>query len=174
MSNVIRILFIFILICPIYIYACPQAVKFYIPNAQLVGMGRLKFWIWDVYDISLYAPGGHYNESKPFALSIRYLISVSSNDLVARTIKEILQQGYKDKKILRKWQKELKKIFPNVQEGHMITAVMLDDGSMGFFSGNQALGYITSPVFTKKFFDIWLGQNTSEPLLRMKLLNLDP
>ncbi len=171
MLNLIRIFTIILLVLPTYTYAVPKSVEIYIKKPELVGSGRLKFWMWDVYDAYLYGPYGKYNPSKPFALSIRYLMSFSSKSLTDRTIKEIRGQGYNNKKMLNLWKQKLIEIFPDVEEGSTITAVALGNGSIGFFSGNKSLGYIDSPEFTKRFFDIWIGTKTSEPKLRDKLLN---
>ena len=98
-------------------------------------------------------------------------MSFSSKSLTDRTIQEIRGQGYNNKKMLNLWKQKLIDIFPDVEEGSTITAVALGNGSIGFFSGNKSLGYIDSPEFTKRFFDIWIGTKTSEPKLRDKLLN---
>ena len=107
MLNLIRIFTIILLVFPTYTYAVPKSVEIYIKKPELVGSGRLKFWMWDVYDAYLYGPKGEYNPSKPFALSIRYLMSFSSKSLTDRTIKEIRGQGYNNKKMLNLWKQKL-------------------------------------------------------------------
>lgn len=161
------------MILPISTFAVPKSIELYIEKPKIVGSGRLSFWMWDVYDASLYAEDGMYKNSKPFALYIKYLMSFRKESLANRTIQEIKRQGYKDNDKLLLWKNQLIKIFPDVEKGEAITAIYLDGGSIGFFLENKSLGYINSPEFTRKFFDIWIGEKTSEQELRIKLLNLN-
>lgn len=173
MRNLIYIFIIYFLIFPILTFAAPKSVELYIEKPKIVGSGRLSFWMWDVYDASLYAEDGLYKTSKPFALYIKYLMPFRKESLANRTIQEIKRQGYNDNNKLSLWKSQLINIFPDVEKGDAITAIYLDVSSVGFFVENKSLGYINSPEFTRKFFDIWIGEKTSEQELRIKLLNLN-
>ena len=47
---------------------------------------------------------------------------------------------------------------------------MLRNGHAVFFLDGRKIGTIADRAFTRRFFDIWLGRNTSRPGLRRKLL----
>ena len=52
-------------------------IRGFVPNAQKVGEGRLTYLFWDVYDATLYAPAGAWDNDKPFALQLSYCIPQS-------------------------------------------------------------------------------------------------
>jgi hypothetical protein len=79
-----------------------RTARIAVPDAELVGQGRLKFLFWNVFDASLYAPDGTWSRDEPFALSVPYL---------------------------------------------------------------------RDPEFSRRFFDIWLGEETPRPELRAQLLD---
>lgn len=147
-------------------------VQNYIPEAAIVGEGRLSLVFWDIYDAKLFAPQGKWDARKPFALSIHYLRDIDKNDIAARTIHEMRAQGFTDEIMLATWYTQLKGIFPNVHNGTVLTALFLPEQGISFFKESQALGNVRGQQFSKLFFDIWLGEKTSEPALRRKLLGL--
>lgn len=142
----------------------------YVEGASPNGEGRMKFMMWNVYDATLFAPEGKYDADKPFALKLDYLMTLKGDDIAERSIKEIKDQGFDDFEKTVKWEKTLKEIFPDVNEGTTITGIRNEKGHALFFKEGQKIGEIEDQEFTKKFFDIWLGENTSAPKLRKKLL----
>ena len=73
---------------------------------------------------------------------------------------------------LSAWEKIMLEIFPNVEKGQTITGICLPSGTSVFYLDDTLLGEVNDKAFTTKFFDIWLGDKTSEPKLRSKLLKL--
>ena len=147
-----------------------DAIARLVPNAQAVGKGRLKFVFWDVYDIVLYAPQGKWRAKEPYALSLSYLRELSGEELAERSIEEIEEQGFKDKKRLALWQKQMNVLFPDVDEGTTLTGVRDKNGHAVFYSNGERLGIIKDKRFSYWFFGIWLGKKSTLPELRDQLL----
>lgn len=144
----------------------------HVQKADLVGQGRMKVMLWKVFDASLYAPNGQYSESQPFALSLSYLRKLEGRKIVSKTIEEMTSQNKFDKSELTDWQKQLSAIIADVDAGTIITGIRDENGHTLFYRDGQAVGQIANERFTRGFFDIWLGETTSEPQLRNRLLGL--
>jgi hypothetical protein len=147
-----------------------SVVENYVPDAQKVGEGRLTYMFWDVYDTTLYAPQGQWQNTRPFALKLSYLRDVSGGDIVYQSIKEIRDQGVNDEIKLAAWHTQLKKIFPNVVKGSSLIGIYKQTGETIFYDGEYKIGQISNPEFGRLFFNIWLGEKTNVPHLRKKLL----
>ncbi len=147
-------------------------VNHIIPDAEIVGEGRLTLLFWDVYDATLYAPEGTWNSKKPFALTLSYLRDLEGSDIAERSVEEIQKQGFNDETKLSKWHQEMQDIFPDVRHGTELTGVHIPGRATHFFEDGKKIGTITDPEFGQYFFDIWLGEKTSEPGLRKQLIGL--
>lgn len=147
-------------------------VQKYVNQAQEVGKGRLSVVFWDVYDATLYAPNGKWDPNKPYALSIHYFREIEGADIAKRSIEEIQKQGFLDAVKLDQWHKKMQKIFPDVRNGSELTAILTTQRSTIFFSDGRRIGSIADAEFGVHFFNIWLSEKTSEPMLRKKLLGL--
>lgn len=141
-----------------------------IPSAEIVGAGRLSVLFWDVYDATLYASGGQWAKDKPFALSIHYFHEIEGKDITDRSIEEMRGQDFNDEDTLRKWHTELNAIFPDVQNGTVLTAVFIPGKQTEFFENGRKIGIVKGDDFLNRFSGIWLSEKTSEPSLRKKLL----
>lgn len=140
-----------------------------VPSAELVGKGRMTYLGFKIFDAELYAPGGTYSASAPFALKLTYLRNFKGKAIAESSIDEIRRQGGVSAGQLSRWEKQMRAIFPNVARGQSLTGVRASNGSTVFYSGNRKLGTIADPAFTRKFFAIWLGSNTRNPQLRARL-----
>ena len=143
-----------------------------VPSAELVGKGRLTFFGFRIFDAELYAPDGVYDTGKPFALKLTYLRRFSGEAIADRSIEEIRRQGYTNDAKLAAWSDAMRTIFPDVSPGQSITGVRDTAGRAVFYSGSRRLGTIADPEFTRRFFAIWLGNNTQDPGLRARLTGL--
>jgi len=141
-----------------------------VPSAELVGKGRMTYLGFKVFDAELYAPKGVYSASSPFALKLTYLRNFKGTAITDSSIKEIKRQGGASAAQLASWEKQMNAIFPNVSAGQSIIGVRTANGSSVFYRGNRKIGTISDPAFTKKFFSIWLGNNTRNPGLRARLV----
>ena len=147
-----------------------NTVARYVANPHKIGEGVLTYLFWDVYRAELYGPAAGWRPDAPFALSLNYLRTLKAADIADRTISEIRGQGVDDDTVLAKWAGQLREIFPNVSDGTRLTGVRDIEGNTIFFRDGSRIGEIRDPAFTRRFFDIWLGEKTSEPELRRALL----
>lgn len=141
-----------------------------VPDAKAVGSARFSVLFWDVYDAVLLAPDGKWASQPPYALSLTYLRDFDGKDIAARSVKEMRRQSGVTSTQLESWQKLMESVFPNVKRGDTLTGVYLRNGSARFFYNGQLAGDVTDPGFANHFFGIWLGEQTSEPEFRDKLL----
>lgn len=141
-----------------------------VPQAEKIGEGRLTYLFWDVYDAALFAPQGQWERDKPFALSLSYLMDLKGKKIADRTIEEIRKQGFDDELKLADWHAQMKRIFPNVSDGVSLIGVYTESGETIFYMDDINIGVIEDPEFGPYFFDIWLGEQTTAPDLRKKLL----
>lgn len=142
----------------------------HINNPKPVGEGRLSVLMWDVYDATLYAPQGTWQQDKPFALKLSYLRDIEGKKIADRSIEEMRDQGENDEIKLAAWHTQMRRIFPNVTDQTSITGIYTMSGSTIFYANTQEIGRIQDPTFSRAFFNIWLSQDTSAPALRAKLL----
>lgn len=143
----------------------PPAVKM-----QPVGSGKMSTVLFDVYDIALYSPTGKYDPAQPVALSIRYDLSIDGADIADRSRDEMKRQNIPAAK-LDAWKAEMKRIFPDVKDGTVLSALCAPGKPTTFYKDGHAIGTITDPEFGKAFAGIWLSQHTSEPKLREELIS---
>lgn len=143
-----------------------------VPNASVVGRGVLSYAFWDVYEITLYAPKGRWDPNKHFALSIEYFHSIKGKDIADRSVQEMRKQGFSDEVKLAAWNSQMKKIFPDVKDGSVLSAVYVPGKKTIFYSRNEMIGVIKGDDFARMFFGIWLAEKTSEPQLRRALLGI--
>ncbi|MDH3661309.1 MAG: chalcone isomerase family protein [Alphaproteobacteria bacterium] len=148
-----------------------QTARIHVPGAELVGQGRLKYLFWNVFDASLYASGGSWSRDKPFALSLSYLRDLSGESIVGSSVSEIRDQGMDDEAKLARWTQAMAAIFPDVDDKTTITGIVNEERHAVFYRNGEPIGTIRDPEFSKYFFDIWLGEETSQPELRAQLLD---
>lgn len=144
----------------------------YIQKPKIVGQGRLSFLAWDIYDATLFAEQGEWKEQKSFALELSYLRDIEGKKIASKSIDEIRSQGLNDEIKLAAWYSQMVDIFPNVSDGTNLIGICDYNNHAIFYNGNEYLGAINDPEFSKYFFDIWMGEGTSEPQLRSALLGL--
>lgn len=139
----------------------------------LRGQGQYTWFLLKIYEAKLWAHGtstGDNIYSGPLVLELKYNRSFKGKDIAEQSIKEIVSSGVaKDQ--LSELSKMLQGIFPDVKENDVISA-NFDPKSGIVFHLNQTteLGRITDLNYAKTFLNIWLGEKTSAPELRKKLL----
>ena len=142
---------------------------FWPDKAKLAGESRLSYLFWDVYDIRLFTADGSWQDKRPFALELTYLRDFNGKDIAERSVKEMKGQGISDKAVLERWEKEMKALLPDVEEGDRLTGVADSQGNTQFYYNDEPLGKVEEEAFTDAFFAIWLAENTSEPAVRKAL-----
>jgi hypothetical protein len=148
------------------------SVRQSVPQAAIVGRGMLSYAVWDIYEATLYAPNGKWNPAQPFALSIKYYHALKGAAIADRSVEEMRKQGFQDDARLADWNAQMKKIFPDVENGSVLSAVYAPGRQTTFYNGAHLAGVIQGDAFAQKFFGIWLSEKTSEPKLRRALLGL--
>jgi len=147
-----------------------------LPEAQLVGGGEMRIFGFAIYDAQLWsaasAPGEAVAMRAPFALQLTYKRSISREDLVAASLKEIrrLADQELDPLLLKRWAQEMNAAFVDVQNGDRITGVFLPGEGARFYVGATLQHVVTDQAFAQAFFSIWLDSRTRNPGLRAQLL----
>ena len=139
---------------------------------EQVGHAKYYFGLWEVYEATLSAPNGAWSNNIPFSLSLTYSRSINGKKIAGESVKQMRAQGITDEIVLATWHGQMRKIFPDVKKGSTLTGVLTKDKKAHFFHDGKAIGVIDDPAFGVSFFDIWLGKNTSYPLLRKQLLKV--
>ncbi|MFT4874744.1 chalcone isomerase family protein [Congregibacter sp.] len=135
-----------------------------------VGEARLKFLFWSVYDSRLYTLSGAYNEGeRPLKLEIQYLLDITADALLERTLMEWSNMG-RSHPSQEQWRSELANIWTDIQSGDVLS-LELDSANRSTFRRNgELLGHIEDPEFGQEFVDIWLSEDCTRPDIRQALL----
>lgn len=137
---------------------------------QLVGEGEMEVFWFDVYSARLYSKTGKYYPSQyPLKLDISYQRSISSKDLVTATVEQ-WQHLKIDNQDIKRWQKLINNLWPEVTSGDQLTFVAYSADSGIFYFNHNQLSVINNKKFAESFLGIWLSINTSRPQLRAQLI----
>jgi hypothetical protein len=150
----------------------PDLVNKEFAGLKELGEGRLRFIGIHVYDASVWIPGATFSAKEPYALELRYAISINGHALTVRSTKEMRGQGYTDEAKLSAWEKEMDRVFPDLKPGDRLVGVHVPGKEARFYSQDKFLGVVADPEFARAFFAIWLDEKTSQPALRAKMLKL--
>lgn len=158
------------LLLPFMVSAKPVSVTDYIQAQNPLGQGSLYKFLFHVYDAEFWTDADGWDKSKPYALDLKYFVSIGKEDFLKRTLKELRRNPAVTKEMLLEYERKLGFIYPDVEEGDTITALYIPDEGILFSHNNNKLGWMKEPELIEPFFSIWLGKYTSEPTLRNKLL----
>lgn len=138
------------------------------PLKQL-GTGTYSRYGFSVYHITLWSTSDVWDKTKPYALELQYVRSLSKSTLVDGITDDIRDEGTTDEKTLARWKSTLVNVLPAVDDGDSIVSLAIPNNkSMLFYNGTK-LAVIDDPEFIHAFFDLWLGEHADEDL-REKLL----
>ncbi|WP_348714905.1 chalcone isomerase family protein [Acidovorax soli] len=140
---------------------------------RATGKGRLTFFGLQVYDVVLWTPPGFRAsavDAQPFVLDLQYAREFSAADIARRSLDEMRRHGPIDAATAQGWQSRLATLLPDVKRGDRIAGLHRPGQGATFFHNGRPLGDIADPAFARLFFSIWLGEATSEPVLRQQLL----
>ncbi|TAL28274.1 MAG: hypothetical protein EPN97_14975 [Alphaproteobacteria bacterium] len=150
----------------------PAEVGDYIQADAPYGQGTLRKLFMKVYETSLWTDAKTWSMKEPFALCIRYNMNFKDKDLVKRTFEEMGRSGLVTQADRETFGPQLTALFHDVHPGDVITAVFLPGRGAVFYYNGKPRGKLEDIAFAKRFFNIWLGPDTSEPDLRDRLLAL--
>ncbi|MCM2295830.1 chalcone isomerase family protein [Rhodoferax sp.] len=151
----------------------PAELRVALPTAALAGQAKLTFWGLDVYQASLWvAPGftAAAYADHGFALELVYLRGFAGADIAKRSLAEMARQAPLRADQARRWSDQMRALFPDVKAGERLTGIHQPGVGAGFVFNGQPVGEIADAEFARRFFAIWLSPQTSEPGLRLALL----
>jgi hypothetical protein len=145
----------------------------HLPNPALHGKSHLRV-IVHIYDAALYAHQ-NFNATQPYtypmALSVKVGRPFRSTTIVRQMVKEMSRQNLPATTIAS-YEKTFSNIVPSVEENDTLTGVYTPKAGWSLWFKGKQLGEWQDDQFAKAFFDIWLGENTSQPDMRKQLLRL--
>ncbi|MFN0163227.1 MAG: chalcone isomerase family protein [Burkholderiales bacterium] len=147
-------------------------VRTWLPEARMVGSGRLTWLGFHAYDAALYAPQGRFVADRPYALELTYARDFKGEVIAERSISEIRKLGKLSDADAMPWAALLRELFPDVRRGDRLTGIAGADSPARFYLNGRAIGTIADERLAQAFFAIWLDSRTSAPGLRKQLLGL--
>ena len=151
----------------------PAEVAAELPNAKLIGSGRLSFMLMHVYDARLWGRDSFNaadHAKTPLALELEYARPLDGAMIAERSLVEMKRIGDISDETAQRWLAALKQIFIDVNKGDRITAVQVPGIAARLFLNGKFSGEVRDAEFTRLFFGIWLSPRTSQPKLREALL----
>jgi Chalcone isomerase-like len=153
----------------------PTEVAAALPQPRLQGQGRLRFLGLRVYEARLWtgSAGALSDTSWPeqtLALDIRYQRSIKGTAIAERSLDEMRRQGDIAPDTAQRWLAQMNQLFPDVEPGHRITAVLVPGVGLRVFVNGSLRGEVREPLFARTFLGIWLSPRTSDLSLRDALL----
>ena len=103
-------------------------------------------------------------------LELHYARDFSAADIARRSLEEMRRHAPLDAAQAEGWRSRLAALLPDVKRGDRIAGLHRPGQGAAFFHNGRPLGDIADPAFARLFFAIWLGEATSEPALRQRLL----
>jgi len=151
----------------------PEELANHVRATQPYGEGSLSWLFITAYDASLWTDAQRWSMNEPFALTLVYHMSFSTDEMVERTLEEMkaLSPNLGPDEMQRHAQL-LRRAFPPVKAGDRITAIHTPGQPVRFFHNGRMTATSADSGFADPFFGIWLSPKTSEPSLRRALLRL--
>ena len=140
-------------------------------SPKLIGEGTLKVLMWQVYDIRLYTDGTPFSWQNKFMLEFDYSRELKKESVIDASLKEFKLQPNVSDKDIKAWEVYLEKVIQPVQKGTKASVMWVPDGQIIFHYEGSKPTTIENEKFARAFLNIWLGEKTSRPKLRNKLLN---
>lgn len=150
-----------------------NVIESHLSSPQKIGEARFSYLFWDVYDAALYAESTERSVKPPLALELTYLRKLKGRSIAQRSIDEIKSQGFSNEAKLQQWAYAMEAMFPDVKKGSVILGIADKSNVSHFYFNGEKLGVIEDSDFTQRFFDIWLGENSTEPEFRDQLLSME-
>jgi hypothetical protein len=154
--------------------AVPAAVAAEIAGARLAGEGDMRWFGLRVYTAQLWVGAAGLDpqrlDARPFALQLRYAMSLSGSAIARRSMEEIERLGLGDARRRDRWLAAMIQLFPDVGRDDRLIGIHRPGRGATFHWGDRALGNVEEPEFSTAFFSIWLDERTVAPDLRRQLL----
>ncbi len=150
----------------------PEELSALASGWTLRGSGVLRFFGFKAYDAHLWVtdPGAGFSYARPFALDIRYDMSIKGEDIVNTSLIELSRITPATPEQLKAWTALMNTVFVDVKAGDRLVGVHLPGRGVRFFLNGRLLGESADTAFSEAFFNIWLDPQTKRPDLRARLL----
>ncbi|MBX9872465.1 MAG: chalcone isomerase family protein [Burkholderiaceae bacterium] len=154
--------------------AAPTELAAFGSGWTLKGSGVLRFFGFKAYDAHLWLTPGpaDFSYARPFALDIRYDMSIKGSDIVNTSLIELSRITPTPPEQLQAWNRLMSAIFTDVKAGDRLLGVHLPGRGVRFFLNGQLRGESSDTAFSEAFFRIWLDPATKRPELRARLLGI--
>ena len=136
--------------------ANPAEVGRAMPTAQKVGEAAYTVLSVRLFNAELFAEGGTFSWSRPFALTLTYDRSAGANLLINRSIREMSSRGAGSAQQLAPLRAQLERCFTNVSRGDRFTGVSTSAETAVFYLNGAQRCEVRWPNFRRRFFGIWL------------------
>ena len=156
--------------CPLHASNGADNWRSKFPDMKFVGGGVLTMLFMDIYKLNLYANEGRYSGHNDFVLEFEYLKPVSKSTIIDASINELTKPDDVTSTDIKSWKRILDKGIVDMNAGEVASVSFTNEGVVTFYSDDHSPVSFEAPKFAKGFSSIWLGENTSRPRLRQKLL----
>jgi hypothetical protein len=129
-----------------------------------VGSGTYRKLGFTIYHITLWAPDGKWDATKPYALQLRYTRSLSKETLANSTIDNIRDENVADDATLARWTAGIKKTMPAVEDGDVMIGVVSPGEPTILYLNGAEIAKTKDEALAHAFFNIWLGDGADEDL----------
>lgn len=150
----------------------PEELSALASGWTLRGSGVLRFFGFKAYDAHLWMTdaGAGFSYTRPFALDIRYDMSIKGEDIVNTSLIELSRITPATTEQLKAWTALMNTVFVDVKAGDRLVGVHLPGRGVRFFLNGRLLGESADTAFSEAFFNIWLDPQTKRLDLRARLL----
>ena len=132
------------------------AVEAELPGAELRSEAVFRYWGLPVYEAELYTIGGdQFDWNEDFGLRLRYLRSLSQDNLVDATLQEMERLGG-----ALPVRESIEDCFLDVSRGDTYLAVTNGPSSIRFWRNGEQTCTLSYPQITYRFMSIFLGDNS--------------
>ena len=142
-----------------------------ISSPYLIGEGVLKVFVWDIYTLRLFSETKKFNSSHPLVLEFEYLRDTSKKSVIKASIKELKKLNIPKNKLLI-WEKYLNNTISDMTKGEKAALYWEPGSQITFYVKERLKRIIKDKEFADAYINIWLGENTSRPILRDKIIGL--
>lgn len=158
---------------PAQAHAADATAALALNGKQTVGSSLFRFWGFEVYQASLHAPAGFDAtrfEQQRFGLNLQYRRAFKGRDIAQRSIDEMQAIEPLTPQQASDWMGAMVRAFPDIQAGDQLLGLHLPGTGARFYFNGHLRATIDDPVFSARFFGIWLSPRTSAPQLRAALI----
>jgi len=119
----------------------------------------------------LFTDGTPFSWNNKFMLEFDYSRELKKESVIDASLKEFKLQPNVTDKDIKAWELYLEQVIQSVQKGTKASVMWVPDSQIIFHYEGSKPTTIENEKFARAFLNIWLGETTSRPKLRNKLLN---